>query len=306
MTMRWFWSLVLTLVAAGVTAAQTADIKVDFETGDSGAYTLARLITLTQQPEGAAPSTRTINHVAGVTLTVDSISDKGVLSVSLRFNSLMIAMTADGGPEMTYRGDGDRPAIASDDTLKALGDALRRGRLTYNVSPEGEITTVRGLNEFEAEVAKQETYDRADLLGFFSEDALPGMLAPLYQADGASKAARTVGRGWQDVETVALPPVAAVDVTTDWRLEAVANNTATMKGTIGFELRTAPNPPEDAPGLALRDAGGTTQLVWDLEKNELLNRVSSQNLTTVWTLGSTTLVQKQTVRIMQMRAEKQN
>lgn len=301
MKMRWMWTVLATWVMAAGVLAQSVEIALDLAEGETSQYRLARMITLTQQREGGEATSRQVNQVAAVKLTVDSISDAGTRSMSLRFDTLVLAITSEN-TEMRYSNNGNS-VTASDETLRELGDALYGGTLTYMVSPEGDVTTVRGLKAFEDAVADQETYDGLDVLGFFSEDALAGMLEPLYKADGAMKATRAVGRGWQDVETVALPPVAAMDVTTDWKVEQVLPGKATMKGTIEFDLRTAPNPPEGSPALELRDASGTTQMIWDTSKDELINRVSTQELTTVWSLGDMSLIQKQTSRLMQLRVD---
>lgn len=275
---------------------QNVEFKSGVAAGASMAYTASHRLELSQKRGEAEATSSTVDHEARLAFKVDALEPDGTAKVSVSVKALRIAYNV-GATAMTFdKRGGQAGEGSSDEDLRKLGDALMASTITLNVAPDGSLGDVGGLQSFLEAASGQQKFDER-IVGIFTPAKFSAFVAPLFSADGARGKSMSVGTGWQvEEETVRLPPVGAMEFTTDYRLASAEGGTAKIEGTTNVTLL---RPREADPAVAsvtIAEQKGRTEMLWDTAAGQLRSRERQLDLTTVWSLGEVKIEQKQNSR----------
>lgn len=288
----WFAASAVAVIAclAPASAADELIMKPELKAGQEMKYSLAMALDVTQTPDGAQPVRSSVRAGATVIIRVAELLAEGAATITVEFPQAAVKLDS-AGTETGF--EWPAPGLPADATdIQKLGSILGGSKVQAKVDAKGEVIVTGGLESFNDAVTKLGSADER-IRGFFTNEKLASALTPIFRVNGAADAPRSVGKGWQTTETVALPPLAAIDLTADLSVIELVSPVASYGGGLNISLRTAENRPADAPLITLAGGGGAITGSFDLQKKIALGHRISMNIETAWTLGNERLLQNQ-------------
>jgi hypothetical protein len=270
--------------AAAQDAAATFDLRPRFKEGRTTKYDVwtRRQQTNVVSVAGQSQTAQMQMEVTGqVTWRVDRVNADGSAVCTMATDWMAVSMTAEGQTvKADSRGGGDN------ERLQTLVEALANNPVTYEISADGLVQSVSGIDAIQQAAGDIEAPDEDD----FTESAydlatLPGALAEL-----------SPGGGW--TQTIKLThEMGAFEAPVQYRLETVeriagipvANISAQAPLTFTPEL---PELPEGATADArLIEGSLTSQVMFDLSRHEAVGRntIQKQTLRVQLQLGARTI-----------------
>jgi len=284
----------MTLAGIAFTAtAQNVPFKPALTQGATMKYELSSNLKV-EQGSGDQSTIQRIEHKAAFTCTVESVDPDGSAELSMMFDSLSFNIASGENSDTftwTFTG-GDRPNAAMGEGLNASGFALASAEISFNVSADGEISGLTGLDGFLATINAQSASDVA-FVGAFTPERLAEAIEPIFDADGGAAMERSRGAKWSEKETVDLGAVGSVVMTRDYAYLADENGLATVLGSLSVKLNKPEANAENAPKVRLNGVTGAIAIQWNGELNMLEQYARTEQIGTIWELGDVTVNQSQ-------------
>ncbi len=287
-----------------------ATIKLDAQVGDEMTYRFETRSRIRQRGGGQLPTDddqvdqpeaieaqlpdQTLRYTADLRFTIRDIKDDGAMDVAITIDRYEAEFMEAG---QTLNIERDLTELRTDDledTLENLGAidareraliALARTTAIIEINPSGAITDTRGFDTFVNTVRNDDTIDNR-IVGFFTDDLIAQIAAPVFDADGAIDNTWAIGDNWQTERSLDISNAAVLDYTYDWRLAEITpnDNTATIAGRATLGLRT---PTDDKPLRPTIEIGPSREVVtttWNLDNNHLAERRAefTQTITFRW------------------------
>lgn len=304
------WSVVVMGVMCGVATAQTPLVPLRWvaEPEKRAAYDLSVRLEV-EQREGADEARRmALRQDARVSVWVESLGDDGSASLLGRVSDVRMHWK-EGEHEGSSGEIGVEPSDPIGRTLAAIGAAADRSGLRLTIDARGAITGFSGLEGVADALAGQTSLDEG-ALGALEMGAMASRLAPVFQGDAAGvgealagAGARRVGSPWTTKERVDMGSAGALEITTEWTLQDVAEGVARIEGSSRVKALLPDPASPGAPVVRVEKGEGTTIALWSLALGALVSHETEQSLTMVWTLGDLELRQTQTSSSTLRRAE---
>ncbi|MBL8746534.1 MAG: hypothetical protein JNK58_09285 [Phycisphaerae bacterium] len=291
---------VAVLLAASVSAAQSeVSLKPVLRKGDEFAYSLGMAVDVSQQMgEGQPEQVTPLRVSARLRMKVLEVTPAGAAKLEGTFEEAMVQAPI-GDQQVGF----EWPAAALPDNAPAvarLGETLEKAILSIDVDDAGRATVTSGLEKF-VQAASKLDYPDDRFMGFFTNEKLSNAITPIFELDGAWKAPRVVGRGWQSTDLIPMPPAGAIEITTDYVVNEADSDTITCYGQYSLTLKRPENPADDVATVNLgSESAGGCRIVYDRHRMLLQLRKSSVTINTDWVLGNVNIKQKQ-VSVMNIR-----
>lgn len=279
-------------LASGVAFGQ-ADVsfKPVLKPGAEFTYSIAMAADVSQQVGEEQPQVTPARASAHIKMKVLEVAADG--SAKLEGSFVKASVQAPIGEQQVGFEWPSAALPAEAPPVMRLGETLEKATLAIDVDPNGKVTVSSGLDSFEGAAGKIDAPDDRHM-GFFTLEKMSNALTPIFEVDGAGKAPRQVGKGWQTNVTVAMPPAGALDITTDFVVNDADSDVVNAFGQYAFALKRPENPAEGVASVELDpESAGGCKLVYDRHRMLLQHRKSSYALVTVWTLGDTRIRQRQ-------------
>lgn len=282
-------------VLAGGTLALAQNeisLKPVLRTGEEFSYSFGMVLNVEQQLEAQAAQLTQLRASAQIRMKVVEASPDGSAKLEGYFEQAAVEAPIVDQP---FGFEWPTAAPLPDDAprIRKLGSALQNSILHIEVDPKGNVTVTGGLEKFSKAAEEIDAPDDR-YLGFFTEPKLAAVLTPIFKMDGAWNAPRSVGKGWQHSEIIALPPAAALETTADLMLNLADSDIAECGGDVILTLRRPENPSDDIAQVALNpESQGAIAFTFDRRRFLLQRRKMTLALGTDWSLGGTKMSQRQ-------------
>jgi hypothetical protein len=262
------------LVTLAAARADGVVLHARLAKGDTMRYDLSARFSA-GAPGAADP--RRLEQNARLRLTVADIDHDGNATVRIAFESLKARYhSADG--DMVYE-PADRPGEGGDSALAKIYAELATSILEMQVSPEGTIDKVTGLDSTIG-AARAAGFDKPErALGSLSPEALETTLSPIFGLD-PSLQQREAGSTWSVIRQVDLTDPYTASVETRYTLGAVKGGVVEASGPVNVSVE-AKSRSDASPTLKLTEQSGTAKVRWDAGSSRLVSRLEEKRL--VWT-----------------------
>lgn len=267
-------------------------LKPALRQGDEFAYAIGMVLDVSQTiGEGQPEQMVSLKASATIRMKVAEVNDDGSARLEGAFEKAMVQAPIGDQPVgfdwPAATPGADAPAVSR------LGETLEKATVMIDVDSKGGVVVQGGLEKF-AEAAGKLDYPDDRHLGFFTNEKLAGVLTPIFKMDGAWAAPRSVGKGWQHVETIALPPAGAIDMMTEYTVRSADSDTVQCDGMVSMTLKRPENPAADVATITLDpNSGGGAKIDYDRHRMLLGFRKHSVTINTDWVLGNASVRQRQ-------------
>lgn len=279
------------LVGVPALSAEPIVLKPAFKPGQEIVYDASMRVSVQQKLGEAAPRESGLTCAATLKILITAAEPDGSARATLEVARVKLD-SAEGEQATGYEWPTEKPLTDDAPASARLGAVLAAAKVELEVDAAGEVRVAGGLAEF-VEAAAKADKSEGRLAGFFTPTKLAALVTPIFKLDGAGAAEREPGKGWQTRDVVPLPPVAALDITTEWSLDSVNPDAAAYSGRLSFELRRPAEPPPNSPGVALGEVSGSTSVGFDRRRSLLKQRRNALDIQTRWTMGEIALLQSQ-------------
>ncbi len=301
------------LVMAGGAWADPVEIKAALPEGRTIALQVTYDLSVQQQTPDGPSAGKAIRQEALIRFVVQGVAEDG--TAALRGDVERLTMVWERGDE---RGEFVKPRITADvpaetalnGAIAAIGEAILSAPIEMAVAPDGRVEAIRGLNDVLMEFNSPAVRGAGDVplldmsaLGIFGSRQFAAMAGSAFTADSAGFEARSVGDAWETTEAIPSPPVGTVTLETDWTLEKVEGDVATLKGVPTMAIMPPQADDPTAPKGEVTEQEGAITMVWDLGEDALVSREATQRVKTTWTLVGMSLTQEQRVAMTIRRVE---
>jgi hypothetical protein len=287
------------LSPATALAQSEVPLKPVLKQGDEFAYSIGMVLDVSQKMgEGQPAQITSLKAGSQIRMKVLEVSADGSAKLEGHFERAMVQAPI-GDQKVGF----EWPAAALPDDaapVAKLGDTLEKATLSIEVDAEGNASVVSGLEKFADAASKIDLPDDR-YQGFFTNEKLGNALTPIFKLDGAWKATRVVGKGWQTTETIALPPAGAIEMVSDFVVVDADSDVVNCGAQIAMSLKRPENPADDVATVSLEPTStGATKIVYNRHRMLLQFRKAGMTIDTKWSLGGVNVEQTQ-VSVLNLR-----
>lgn len=307
----WITAIVLATTLIPSAGAQEAPTPIPLRVatpGETFSYRYTMQMTIEQQMGERVLDPQALNYRYHLAFTVRQVDPEGNAELVMSMTPGSVIVTDGTGDAMRQTvltipaAPGNSDVEGDAKTLADLSSAIGQAQVLFQVTPQGDVSGVNGLDRVMDLMQQFDTPD-VRLLGPIAPGQIEQTLEFIFGAEGAAGTSRRIGSGWQTSRSIDVPPVAVLDFTDSVNLASIDGQIATMqtKTSVGVRRPTA----EDAarPTLGVEHFAGTAATMWDLAAGRLQARSSEMSMATSWQLAEVNLLQKQSVSVSIERAE---
>lgn len=255
-----------------IAAGAQVRLRAALARNDTLRYDLHAVLTI----DTAGKDPDRLEQTARIRMTVADVDRDGNATLRMAFETLAAKRhTQDGDSE--YPGE-EKGSPAADSPLAKTYSELAGSILELEVSAEGEIGSVAGMDAALRAAHDAGVEEPSRVLGALSPEALAGTLAPLFALD-RSGGERKAGDSWTESRPLDLVDPYTARVGTRFTLKSVKDNIADLAGPVTVALR-ARSEPDATPRLSIAEQSGSSTARWDGKASRLLSLTLEQRV--VW------------------------
>ncbi len=273
--------LILTAALALATAAAAAADAVDLTPGLVPGRTLRYDVSFTLERSLSLGAGRDrLVQEAGLTLTIDSVDDEGVATVTGGFEWVVIDLDRASFRVRVDTRDiqGDSPNKA-ETTIRELAGHYLEGPFSARVAPDGTVLELTGLDPVVEFVGTTDGTLARLAAGRLLPPTMARDLEPIWHADGAVGQALGEGDGWTATRLSPLLGPISVKLETPYLVTSADDDALVATGDVGISM-DLPEGIEMPITFAIEDASGSATIAWDVA----LGAVRSREATTAYTM----------------------
>jgi hypothetical protein len=223
---------------------------------------------------------------AGVTLTVDSVDDEGVASVTGAFEWVVIDLDRAAFRVRVDSRDivGDSPNLA-ETTIREMVGMYLDSTFVLTVAPDGTIRGASGLESIENKLAETQGTLARLAAGRLTLETLAQDLEPVWHADGAAGRTLAEGESWTTSRTSPLGAGVGLELRTAWTATAVTDERVEMDGDVTAEISLPEMEQEIPVSFEVTEQEGESSGVWDREAGAMREREAFMSYTVTVSVG---------------------
>jgi hypothetical protein len=217
---------------------------------------------------------------AGVRLTVESVDEDGVATVTGEFDWVVIDLDRAAFRVRVDSRDivGDSPNLA-ETTIREMVGMYLDSTFALTVGPDGLVRDATGLEAIENKLAESRGSLPRLAAGRLTLETLKQDLEPVWRADGAAGKALADGDRWTTSRKSPLGAGVDLELTTAWTVEAVRDEGVEMVGDVTAEISLPEMEQEIPVTFEVSEQEGTSSGVWDRELGVMREREAFMSYT---------------------------
>lgn len=266
-------------------------MKPELTPGREMKYSLGMGLEVTQKVGDGNEQKTTMRCGATAAMKVVEVSPEGVAKLMIQIEKAELEAPL-GDQDVGYAWPLANPLPEDASAVRKLGPIIGAAKIEATVDPKGNVTIVSGLEDFTAAAANA-NYPDERIMGMFTPAKLAMALTPIFKLNQAGDAPRSVGKGWQTSETVALPPAALLDITTNFNVLTADADALKYEGAMEVGMRRPEDVPSDIARVNLRNGGGASTGTFDTRMKLTRHHKTSLSLEMEWVMGDVKIEQSQ-------------